>query len=1049
MSAPRTRPRDHAARDRAATDFETNLVVSAGAGTGKTTLLVERVLTAIGEGKAQVSEIAAITFTDKAAGELRHRLASGLAELGELAGGATERCETSAASHAFARQSAGPRADRAAIAARAGAAEARLDQATVTTIHGFCAEILRAHPLESGLPPGFTADRGLAGRRLADEAWTPFIEAELGPAGRRTELWERVLGTFTLTRLAELARALAGGSIADGALQENLPVLGLQAAIGGKARRLADEIRAAVDATAGLTKAPGEWLDQAAHALRVFADEGVDAARRTIDASPRLPGTMPGVRTKKVSEEEAAALSALEERALPILRGLSVLDERAERDLFEALIPFVRSLRDQQTRSGLIDFDGLLVRARDLLRDNQTVRATMKRRFRMILVDEFQDTDPIQYEIVFFLAERDGDHAADAYQTRLAPGRLFIVGDAKQSIYRFRGADYAAYQHAVRHVLGQGGEGLSLTSNFRSTPAVLRPVNALFGERGAAEWRASEYLPPYEPIAAERPDDGAAAVEVWTTSAGPDATAGERRRAEGLALAAELAAIAGPGRAWGYSDVLVLFRGFSDLPPYLRALRQADIPFVVSGGRTFQERTEIVQALAVLRAVAQPDDPVARLAYRRSPAGGVPDTELAAAAAGAPGPHRALAAADERLAALRAAAARLPVDASVCYVLEASGLFALSGLAFEAAQRVANLEKLALAASELSRDGRRTLDETLDALEEGFESDEEGDSPLADADWDAVRVMSIHKSKGLEAKVVVLADTAGGRSSRAPQRFSVRTARTAFGEFVRIEGPGFRNGASIAASLEEAFHEEAEDVRLLYVALTRARDRLFVFGGGHRSSRWSEALSGWTTGVGHRVLDAAAPPPATESALPLGAPDAAARFDAAVEAVRRRAAPPLRSPSASGDVDEPARVVPGASDPSLAREAGRIVHARLSGIDLAATGPEADEAGSILRAFAGTELAARLAALHILGREVPMLLGEDDARWSGAIDLLYRAPDGCVVVADFKTDSSDEGALARHGEQLRIYARAVRRALPGEQVRAELWMLRSGRVLEV
>src|SRR5204863_7599185 len=142
----------------------------------------------------------------------------------------------------------------------------------------------------------------------------------------------------------------------------------------------------------------------------------------------------------------------------------------------------------------------------------------------------------------------------------------------------------------------------------------------------------------------------------------------------------------------------------------------AAIPFVVSGGRTFFERTEIVQAMAVLRAVADPDDPVALLAYRRSPAGGVPDTELAAAA---PVPRPALDAADRRLAALRLAAERLPADAAVRHVLDASGLVTLSGLAFEAAQRVANLEKLTLAASELARDGHRTLPETLDALEEG------------------------------------------------------------------------------------------------------------------------------------------------------------------------------------------------------------------------------------------------------------------------------------------------------------------------------------------
>jgi ATP-dependent helicase/nuclease subunit A len=1032
VTVPQRLPRDHAARVRAATDFTTNLVVSAGAGTGKTTLLVERIFTAIGSGVAPLSAIAAITFTDKAAGELRHRLASGLRQLRE-------------APHALATQSGALPED---VAARAAEAEATLDRATVTTIHGFCAEILRAYPLECGLPPGFAADRGLAGRRLAEEEWTPFIEDELGPSGRRAELWERVLGAFTLAQLEDMARALAGGAISEGALRSDVPILDLRAALGSEAQSLAAEIRAAVDRTAGLTDAPRLWLDQAERALRLFADDGAAAARRAIEGAPRLAGKMSSVRTKNVSEAEADGLCALEARALPLLRGLSAYDERAERDLLQALLPFARRLRARQVRSGLVDFDALLVRARDLLRDDRAVRDAVKRRFTMILVDEFQDTDPIQYEIVFFLAERDGGRAADAYATHLAPGRLFIVGDAKQSIYRFRGADFAAYQRAVRHVLEQGGAELALTSNFRSTAAILRSVNQLFAGPGSSAWTTSAYLPPYQAIEPEREDDGAPAVEVWTTTAGDNAAAPVRRRAEGLALAAELSAVAGPGRPWRYDDVLVLFRGFSELGPYLRALREASIPFVVSGGRNFFERTEIVQAMAVLRAVAVPEDPVALLAYRRSPAGGVPDTELAAAARGETA-LPTLVASDARRAALRAEATLLPVDGAVRHVLEASGLFALSGLAFEAAQRVANLEKLCVTASELSRDGRRTLPETLDALLEGFESDDEGDSPLADTDRDAVRVMTIHKAKGLEARVVILADTAAGRSNRPPRRYAARMARLAAGEFVRLDGPSFKNGAAIVASLDDARHEEAEDVRLLYVALTRARDRLIVFGGGNRRTAWTEALSAWKTGVTHRTIAETVARQRRQEEPPVGAPETVARFDAAVAGVAALAVPPFLSPSDAGEDVETTPAVPGAAEPELARTVGRIVHARLAGLKVADAGDARDEAESVLRSFDASPLAVRLAASQILGREVPLLLAEEGKRWRGAIDLLYRDRDGVIVVVDYKTDASDEGAVARHGEQLGVYVRAVRRAMPGVRVRAELWMLRTGRVLEV
>ena len=1046
MSPARRPPKDHAARERAATDFSTNLVVAAGAGTGKTTLLVERLLTAIGTGRATLSAVAAITFTEKAAGELRHRLAEGLGELRDLACGGARAERRTAAGSAFDRLTAGGSVDAATIAERARVAESQLDRATVTTIHGLCAEILRSHPLESGLPPAFTVDRGLSGRRFAAEEWVPFVSEELGPGGRRAALWERVLSKFSFTHLAEIARVLAGGSISDAALRGDHVPVDLREAIGPVALPLADGLREAAGSTTGLTDAPRAWLLEAERALRALVVDGAAAARCAIEDSSRLPDAMPDVRTKNVSQPDAARLVALAGQAAPLLRALSRYDEAAESDLFEALLPFARRLRARQTMSGLVDFDGLLVRTRDLLRDAPNVRSALKRRYELILVDEFQDTDPIQYEIVFLLAERGAESSPDAYGTRLAPGRLFIVGDAKQSIYRFRGADYAAYRRAVRHVLDQGGAEISLTSNFRSTGSVLASVNALFAETVSPIWTASAYLPSYEPVHAEREDPAASAVEVWSPSVAADALAETRRRAEGLALASEVAAFAGGDRAWRYDDVLVLFRGFSDLAPYLRAMREAGVPFVVSGGRTFFERTEIVQAMAVLRAVADPDDPVARLAYLRSPAGGVPDTELAAAAHD-PGP--ALLAAGDRLDRLRAEAALLPVDAAVRHVLESSGLVALSGLSFEAAQRVANLDKLALAASELARDGRRTLLETVDALEEGFETDEEGDSPLADAERDAVRVMTIHKAKGLEAPIVILADTAAGRSNKSPKRFSARMARLALGEFVRLEGPRFRNAASIAASIDDARHEQAEDVRLLYVALTRARDRLVVFGGGRRRSAWGDAVASWTLGVTHRTLAAPGPGVSVDPPASLGAPAALARYESAMGTLRAHALPPFRSPSgrSGGTVDKPA--TEGLVDALLARDAGRIVHARLAGLTTQETDSALGEADAILGAFAASPLAARWAALDVVGREMPMLFGEDDARWRGAIDLLYRDADGTLVVADFKTDSSPERALERHRPQLAVYVDAVRAAIPGVKVRAELWMLRSGIVLPV
>jgi ATP-dependent helicase/nuclease subunit A len=1075
-------PGDHLARERAATDFTTNLVVTAGAGTGKTTLLVERVLNAVGSGRAPLSTIAAITFTDKAAGELRERIAVGIEELRALSlgegGGERPTAATRAYGHLVSRL--GIASDL--VAERSLRALADLDRASITTIHGLCAEILRRHPLESGVPPGFSVDRGTAMLPLVDEAWERFLEEELGSLGTRGTLWARLLDVISLGDARAIARGLVRGAVPDDLLAGPYRAADLVAALSQEARELEERLSALRVEIPRITPAPSEFLTAAREALSALAGGRLDDASAAIARSKRLTrGELPEFESKHVSAAEAAPLVVASRRALALLRVVRDADEETAGAVFLAVAPLARRLRDSLVRRGLVDFDALLVRTRDLLRDRVDARRAVRARFRMILVDEFQDTDPVQYEIALFLAESVSGTARDAYTASLEPGRLFIVGDAKQSIYRFRGADFAAYRRAIDRVLIQGGEALALTSNFRSEASIVEAVNALFSAPGTV-WRPSPTLPDYEPIAAVRPRGSGPSVTVGTIAPTGRGLASDRRRMEGLAIAGEIVRIAGPGAAYRFGDVLVLFRGFSDVALYLRAFREARIPFVVSGGRTFHERPEIVQALAVLRAVADPADAVALLAFLRSPAGGVPDAELRthAESRGAWGEGAiadvrtcpTLASAFARLLKLRADVVGRQVDDAIRRVLEGTGLIVLGALAFEGAQRVANLDKLIRAAEEVAREGRLGLIETLDALEDVFEAEPEGDSPLSDESDDAVRVMTIHKAKGLEAPVVVLADTAAGRRvGRGPEPWSVDIVPGTRGQDIGIKGPRLKNGAALLRDLEDADHEPAEDVRLLYVALTRARDRLIVLGGlpGARSP-WIDALRAWgydaenppgdgaRIGQGmvlHRRLDPLASTGLSRPAPPTGAPEAVATQEAAIGRAVADAAAAFMSPSTSEDRppddDEDESMRSGGLEPSLARAIGIAVHRRLAMFDgdlAALTRDLAPESAAILRLFATSPLAARLAALDVLGREVPLLFEENlRTRWSGTIDLLYREPDGTIVVADYKTDAALEGALERHREQLRVYAEGVRRAIPGARVRAELWMLRHGAVI--
>jgi len=1036
------KPRDAAARSRAVTETARNVVVTAGAGTGKTSLIVERLLVAIGSG-TRLGSIAAITFTEKAAGELRFRLADGLEELAVLATGAAAGEDTAARralAHLVERRTPLPEA-----AERCRAAALHLDRATVTTIHGFCAEILRSHPIEALLPPGFSVDRGPASLRLAREEWATFLETELGVAASREEVWREALGVLGPSELEKLGRDLASGEIPDAVLASPYRPVDFAATLGDASAAVLPRLRAALD-TKGLTEAPRAWIAEAIAVLEPASRGDLPGARRAFESADRLDDPLKA-RTKNIDKEDGRRVEAIARTALDLVRAIGRIDEDTVSAALAAVLPYARRLRERLHASGLVDFDTLLVATRDLLREHPGVREALKSRFTSLLIDEFQDTDPIQYEIVFFLGEVAGGGSRDAWSARLAPGRLFIVGDAKQSIYRFRGADYGAYRRAVERVRAEGGVELSLTANFRSVPGVLGPINDL----GRA-WRPSDHLPAYEAIEAERAGGAVPAVEIWTTPDGA-ADAAVRRRSEGRAIAAEIRALHASGLPYG--AVLVLMRGFASVSLYLRELREAGIPFVASGGKTFYARPEIVQAIGVLRAVADETDPIARLAYLRSPAAGVPDAEILTGSS-------AVFAADQRLAALRAEIVSVPVDVAVRHVLERSGLFALNALGFEGAQRVANLEKLASDASEFARDGRLTLLELIDALEERPRGEEEGDSPLADEQTDAVRIMSIHKAKGLEAPVVILADAAAGRNYHPQRDWKIGIDREGGGERLTIEGPRLANTACAIKRVTNRAHDAAEDTRLLYVALTRARERLIVVAGINRNgpSPWVEALKTWgydpRTAPGDgtmlhggavlfRLIDPPAPKPRVAAGIPAGAPDAVERYLAASRS--SLTGPSFQSPSARGTVPLAASSI----DPELARAVGSAVH-----LELAALAPRAmaenvaAETRALLERFAASPLSKRLAALEILGREIPILHRDDaGALWRGSIDLLAREPDGTLVVIDYKTDAELEDAALRHREQLAIYVGALRGAIPASVCRAELWMLRHDHVVSL
>jgi len=1113
-----TRPplTDDPARERATTDFTTNLVVRAGAGTGKTSLLVERLLNALGRGVVSMTRLAAITFTEKAAGELRQRLARGLDRLrglaaGELTPDAVPSGEE--ARRAFDRLSGVEGVAPATIAARCLAAMEQLDRATVSTIHGFCSELLHAHPLEAGVDPGFAVDSGEHAETLRRELWQQFVARELGPGAPRAELWERLLGRTSLAALGALAHAMADFGLPAELLREPGGGRDDQTLFGTEASACVAALESVLARQSGLTELRLRLLRETRETLDAFAVDGSAGLRAVLRARPDLARRLadgsayPGA-NKKLTGVDPAELDAAASRAWKLVKRLAPLDEELTAAAARAVAPFALEFREALLRRGLVSFDGLLALTRDLLRDHPDVRDQVKRRFHMLLVDEFQDTDPLQYEIVLLLSEVEADNASDPWAARLVPGKLFVVGDDKQSIYRFRGADHVAFERAVERIVGAGGAALYLVSNFRGVGPVLEPVNRLFEARDGL-WQASDVQTEYVPIQAARVVEATEPrVELWTVDLPPDTRADDRREAEGRILARTIDRLVREERSCSFRQITIQLRAFTRLNLYLRPLRERAIPFVVDGGRDFHERPEVGQLIATLRALARPADQPALLAFLRSPAGGVSDEALAAYALDG-GRFNWRAPVDARrhpriagrfafLCSLAEETAHLPTDALVRRVVDRALLLPLGAAAFEGAQRVANLRRLAATAAEMGRDGRLSFDDIVAALREGRIADLQTDPPLADDAADAVLITNIHKMKGLENEVVFVPDLARGEYRPAPTD-PVRVTRFKDGSAaLALRVDGTCNGARIAFEQEHERHERAEETRVLYVALTRARERLVLLvGPSKKPSPWVGALAAWGYDPSRAPADGAAlcdgavihrlvrPGPRVaraDATAEEGAGPSVTRYEAAL----RRAqdvAPPFARPSDEADESDVAVRRPGQTDlfawaeipRPRARAVGVALHrllqtwdgedaerlrARLQPVCAEAAratgatpGPVLALTRELLESFLASPLGARFASVDKVARELPLLLRRDDGRaFRGSIDLLYRDDDGNLVVADYKTDVETDATRLRerYGEQVRVYARAARVALGlAEAPRAELWSLRTGERIAV
>ncbi|MCC6420355.1 MAG: UvrD-helicase domain-containing protein [Gemmataceae bacterium] len=823
---------------------EVSVLLSSGAGCGKTHVLTRRYLSHLEEDGAAVSQIVAITFTERAARQMRDRI----------------------------RKAAQAHLERAATDDKVRRWDDHLrglETAQISTIHAFCGNLLRQHAVEAGLDPRFEILEDYLAANLRREALVACLQ---GLLTAETSVGRDLRELILLYGWRSTVEAVTGLTEASEAAQRlplaELPPTALAADWRERARRelLPRYVRYLTAATPKIARCL--WLLRTTPCLgpKMAANVALllDRLPRLAEAADLAAAVKELTEAARVGTERAKAWpseevyeiikDALTDFRDSLPKRLSLFLEEPE-DLVTAAETgqrfarvaeeAARAYRQLKRRHGVVDFDDLLVRSRDLLRDHPDVRERLQRRFQFLLIDELQDTDPVQMEFVELLAGAG-----------LTGGRLFAVGDHSQSIYRFRQADVKLFQQLKRRMPHEGR--LDLTVNFRSQPAILNFANALFGPGSVPRANDLEDYEPLQPHHAQV-NPGSCVEFLWAPreerelvaeARGREADWIARRIATLIANREELVVERASGREAlrpvRLGDVVLLFRSMTNVQLYETALRRHGLDYYLVGGRAFFAQQEIYDLLNLLRALENPQDAVSLAGTLRSPFCCLSDEALFVLTRSSGGPWATLH--DEAVCTrlpndqqARAARARrfldrwhalkdrLPIARLLGEIFADSGYDAATQFEFLGDRKLANLWKLTDMARTFDRSGLFGLAEFIGRLGELVRSQpREEQAATQPESADVVRLMTIHQAKGLEFPVVFVPDiTAGGGPPHRP--VAVRDAR--LGCVVRPpaeDPPPFTDFAWRAWEMAETVEDWREDLRTLYVACTRAMDYLVL-----------------------------------------------------------------------------------------------------------------------------------------------------------------------------------------------------------------------------
>jgi ATP-dependent exoDNAse (exonuclease V) beta subunit len=856
------------------TALDCSMLVEAAAGTGKTSELLQRIVAVLAKGPAGVHEIVSVTFTEKAAGELKLRLRSELERARRDAQSASERHNLEEALR-------------------------HLEDARVNTIHGFCADLLHERPVEAEVDPQFQPLTEAESERLYAEAFDTWLQQNLEdpPDGIRRSL-RRTAVEGPIERLRRAGR--------DMLQWRDFPAPWSRPAFDRE--RTIDALVALLhefgDLSANPTKQDDYFFKDTEKARRL--SEGI---RRLEKARPRNDARTTelvqvrdydgleaefvhlvrdhGKENKDFREPRSgygsdyakgATRAEVREVHQRLLTALQQFVGKADADLAALLHSELQGSLDRyeqfKARLGRLDFLDLLLRTRRMLCSSSQIREHFQRRFKHIFIDEFQDTDPLQVEILMLLACRDPS-VTEWRKVVPAPGKLFIVGDPKQAIYRFRRADVGVYMEVKKLLKDAGAMCLNLTTSFRAVPSIQRAINRSFRSlmNGDASVLQADYVPlsPYRPeqpgqpslvalpipkpygasrlaayaIEDSLPDAIAAFLDWILTHSGWTVTERERPR-DRVRVAAR--------------HICLVFRRFEKFMvgdmtrSYIEALEARGIPHLLVGGKSFHEREEVETVRVALSAIEWPDDELSVFAALRGSFFAVGDELLLeyrhhyqhlrpyAIPQDVP-PHLSPVVQSLRLLyELNRRRNHRPVAETLAELMESTRAYAGFALRPSGEQALANVLHVAELARQYDASGSISFRGFVERLREDAEGGEAPEAPILEEGGDGVRLLTLHKAKGLEFPVVILADVTCKLSRDTATRY-VDARRS----LCAVSIAGWTPNDLLEHNGEEARYDQAEGVRVAYVAATRARDLLVVptIGDDPFEKRWDDVKTWW------------------------------------------------------------------------------------------------------------------------------------------------------------------------------------------------------------